>query len=392
MQITEWVIDCDTHITEPGDVWTARLPAKYADQAPHIVRDDNGYDNWAIGGSKPFIPVGHTAVAGWPEPFPAAPRNMDEVPEAAYDAKARLAYMDSVGIWSMALYPNVGGFGNEAFLELGDPELMLACVRAYNDWLVEWCSADARRFIPVMATPFWDVEAAVDEVRRGAELGHKAVLFTGEPQRMGQPLLGDPYWEPFWSAIEEVGLPVSLHIGSADFTADFSWDRIQTHGVGATNTKTAITLFMKNGIQVADFLLSGVLARHPELQIVSVESGVGWVPFLLEAADYAFEYSDVRRERPEFDMLPSEYFRRQVYGCWFFEQLALQRMLDVIGEDRLLFETDYPHPVCLYGDVRERIDAALGDLSPETQHRLLWTNAADLYGVPEPDVPSPFSM
>ena len=391
MRITEWVIDCDTHVTEPGDVWTARLPAKFADQAPHIVRDDNGFDNWAIGNSKPFIPVGHTATAGWPEPFPAAPRNMDEVPEAAYDAKARLAYMDSEGIWSMALYPNVGGFGNEAFLELGDAELMLACVRAYNDWLIEWCEADPRRFIPVMATPFWDVDAAVDEVRRGAEIGHKAVLFTGEPQRMGCPLLGDPAWEPFWSAIEEVGLPVSLHIGSADFTSDFSWDRIKTHGVGATNTKTAITLFMKNGIQVADFLLSGVLARHPDLQVVSVESGVGWVPFLLEAADYAFEYSDVRRERPEIEMLPSEYFRRQVYGCWFFEQLAIQRMLDVIGEDSLLFETDYPHPVCLYGDVRERIDAALGDLPAETQHRLLWTNAADLYGVAEPDVPSPLA-
>ena len=240
---------------------------------------------------------------------------------------------------------------------------MLACVRAYNDWLVEWCEADSRRFIPVMATPFWDVDAAVDEVRRGAELGHKAVLFTGEPQRMGAPLLGDPAWDPFWSVIEEVGLPVSLHIGSADFfTSDFSWDRIKTLGVGATNTKTAITLFMKNGIQVADFLLSGVLARHPDLQVVSVESGVGWVPFLLEAADYAFEYSDVRRSGPSSSYCPASTSTGRGTGCWFFERLALQRMLDVIGEDRLLFETDYPHPVCLYGDVRERIDTALGDL------------------------------
>ena len=100
-------------------MWTARLPAKFADPgAPHRAGRER-IRQLSHRRLQPFIPVGHTAVAGWPEPFPAAPRNMDEVPEAAHDAMARLAYMDEVGIWSMALYPNVGGFGNEAFLELG---------------------------------------------------------------------------------------------------------------------------------------------------------------------------------------------------------------------------------------------------------------------------------
>ncbi len=164
----DWVIDTDTHITEPADVWTSRVPAKFRDKAPRIVRNDDGVDIWQIGDHEPLVPVGHTAVAGWKEPFPAAPRNMDEVPKASYDAKARLDYMDEIGIWAMALYPNVGGFGNQGFLNLGDPELMLACVRAYNDFLIDWIEPNPDRFIPIMATPFWDVDASVKEIERCA--------------------------------------------------------------------------------------------------------------------------------------------------------------------------------------------------------------------------------
>ena len=137
-QLTDWVIDCDTHITEPGDLWSSRLPAKYRDRAPRIVRNADGVDIWHVGDASPLVPLGHTAVAGWKEPFPAAPKNMDEVPRASWEAKARLALMDEIGTWAQAIYPNVGGFGNQGFLKLGDPGLMLACAQAYNDFLAEW--------------------------------------------------------------------------------------------------------------------------------------------------------------------------------------------------------------------------------------------------------------
>ena len=386
----DWVIDCDTHLTEPPDVWSARLPARHRERGPRLVRDpERGWDVWQIGGVQGMLTVGHTAVAGWPEPFPAAPKTMAEVPAAAYDAKARLAYMDSVGIWAMALYPNVGGFGNEAFLRLGDAELMLACVRAYNDFLLEWIEPDPRRFIPILATPFWDPKASAEEIQRCAALGHKGVLFTGEPQRFGQPCLADRHWDPLWAAAQDTGLPVSFHIGSGSLTEEFTPERIAAYGVGAVNTKTTVGLFLENGKQLVDLLLSGVLPRFPELRVVSVESGIGFIPFILEAADYAFEYSCVREQRPEFELRPSEYFARQVYGCYFFEELAPQRLLDRIGVDNVLFETDYPHPVCLYGNVREKIDAGLAGQPPEVRRKLLWENAAKLYGVPEPDRPVP---
>jgi predicted TIM-barrel fold metal-dependent hydrolase len=382
----EWVIDVDAHVTEPADVWTARLPDRLRDQAPHLVRDaTTGRDTWHLGDSTPLVSVGHTAVAGWPEPFPAAPRNMDEVPRAAWEPHARLDYLDSIGVWAQALYPNVAGFGNQQFLRLGDPELMLACVRAYNDFLLEWSSTDSRRLLPIMATPFWDVPAAVAEVQRCAAAGHRGVLFTGEPQLYDLPYLGDPHWDPFWSVVQETGLAVSFHIGSGDFTSGFAPGRVKAHGAGATYVATSVALFLDNGIQIADLLMSGVLARFPELQFVSVESGVGFLPFVLDAADYAFEDAKVWRDRPYFTMKPSEYFRRQVFGCWFFEERTVAGVIDAVGADRLLFETDYPHPICLFGNVREKIDAGLAGQPAEVRHQILWENSAALYRVEQPD-------
>ena len=125
MGCTDWFIDADTHVTEPGDVWTSRLSKKFQDVAPKMIRTDEGVDIWHFGSAERAIPVGATAMAGWHEPFPSFPKNLDECAPGAYDAKSRLAYMDEIGAWAMALYPNVGGFGSETFLGLKDPELML---------------------------------------------------------------------------------------------------------------------------------------------------------------------------------------------------------------------------------------------------------------------------
>jgi predicted TIM-barrel fold metal-dependent hydrolase len=384
----DWIIDVDTHVTEPPDLWTRRLPARLQDRAPRIVREPRlGWEVWTLGGGTSTVTVGHTAVAGWPQPFPAAPRSFAEVPAAAHDPKARLAYMDEIGIWAMALYPNVGGFGNEAFLRMRDPELMLACVRAYNDFLIDWCAADPRRFIPICATPFWDPEASAREIERCAAAGHKGVLFTGEPQAYGQPVLAERHWDPLWAAAQACGLPVSFHIGSGSLAEEFTPDRIRAYGIGALNARTTVRLFLENGKQLADLLLSGVLARFPDLRVISVESGIGFIPFVLEAVDYAFSYSRVDRERPEMKLRPSEYFARQVYGCTFFEEFAPRHLLDAIGVERVLFETDYPHPVCLYGNVREKIRAGVGTQSEAVQRRILWENAATLYRVDPPDRP-----
>ena len=376
------IIDADTHITEPPDVWTARVPKRLLDRVPHMVRNEEGKDIWLLEGERIYT-VGVTATAGWTKPFPNGPPTLDECHPAAYDSAARLRYMDEVGIWAQVLYPNVGGFGSQRFLRMDDAEVKLACVQAYNDFLRDFASVDARRLITIMATPFWDIDATVAEVQRGASLGHRGILFTGEPQRFGLPFLGDRHWDPLWSAAQDAGLAIHFHIGSGDSAPSFTPERIAAHGSGAAYAYTSVELFLKNGVQVTDLITSGVLPRFPDLRFVSVESGIGWIPFVLEAADHS--YLEARPDHAsEWELLPSEYFRRQVYACYWFETVAPAKLLGDIPVDNILFETDFPHPTCLYGDIPKRIDASLAHASEEVRHKLLWGNAARLYGVEVP--------
>ncbi|WP_419925964.1 amidohydrolase family protein [Candidatus Poriferisocius sp.] len=375
------IIDVDTHITEPADTWTSRVSARHRDRVPRVEVID-GRQIWLLGDDR-IGAVGPTAPAGWPKPMPDSPAGYDEVHPAAFDARARLELMDQRGVWAEVLYPNVGGFGAQRFLTIDDAELKYECVRAYNDFLSEWCSADDRRLIPSMATPFWDVDNAVAEVQRCASLGYRSVNFTGEPQVFGLPYLGESHWDPFWSAVCDCDMVVSFHIGSGEFNWDHT--RVERRGFAEAYALQSVDLFTKNGIQVCDLLLSGVLPRFPKLKVVSVESGIGWLPFMLEALDNQFTEGGGMNDRPEFQKLPSEYFTGQVYTTFWFEESAPQDMLGGrIPLDNVLFETDFPHPTCLYDNVEEKIAASIGHLSPQDRHQLLWGNAEKLYRVESP--------
>ncbi len=378
------IIDVDTHVTEKPDLWTSRAPARMRDRVPRIETDNDGRLSWVVGGSPMLASPGLTATAGVGS-MKNPPKTYEEMHPGAYDAQERLKYMNKMGIWAMVMYPNVGGFGAQEFLKLGDPELMLTCVQIYNDWQTEWASADARRLLPITSMPFWDVKAAVKEVRRCAAMGHKGILFTGEPQYWGQPLLGDPHWNPLWEVAVELDLPISFHIGSGNMEAGLLQNKIAAYGRMAAFTELSVDIFLRNGIQLNDLIMSGVLARYPQIKFISVESGIGWIPFVLEALDYQFRGNDVAEEHPEFDLLPSEYFARNVYACYWFEQTAPRRLIDKVGVDNILFETDFPHPTSLYGDeVHARIKGGLSDCEESVRRKILWGNAQKLYKVEGP--------
>jgi len=380
--MTEYtIIDVDAHITEAPDTWTSRVAAKYVDRVPHVRRVD-GKDVWFIDGQV-ASPVGPTAPAGWSSPVPAMPNTYEDLLPAAYDARARLALLDEVGIWAQLLYPNVGGFGGQRFLRLKDRELMYECVRAYNDWQHEWASADAQRLIPVASLPFWDVDDCVREIERTAALGFKTVLFTGEPHRFDLPYMGDAYWNPLWAAATAHQMPVNLHVGGGEF----NWDlrRTAERGFAETFAIEGLALFHKNGQQVCDVLLSGILPRFPTLRIVSVESGIGWLPFALEAIDYQFIEGGGKHTRPELDRLPSEYFADQVSITFWFEKFAVRELVGrAIPANNVMFETDFPHPTCLYGNVHEHIEASMRGVSDDIRRKLLWDNAMSLYHLDAP--------
>lgn len=385
MAMTMPIIDTDTHITEPRDTWTARMSTKkWGDMVPHVKFDDEAQEEyWFLGDTK-MVPACMTAHAGWPEPFPSHPTTFEDAIPASYDADARIKLMDELGIWAMALYPNIGGFGSQIWRNLDPPELAFECVSAYNDMLVDWSSVAPDRLIPIAAVPFWDVEAAVKEIQRVAETGCKGIIMSGAPQLHAQPFLADKAWDRFWAAAQEVELPISFHVGSGDMMSQFSMERIMTEGMGATYARASTSLFFDTAMQLTDLLFSGVLARFPGLQFVSVESGIGWIPFLLEAADYHFLQGDVRASRPEFEELPSYYYYRQVYASYWFEKVAPAKLLEEVGVDRILFETDFPHPTCLHGDAVTSAVANLDILPEDARRKILYENAAKLYKVPLP--------
>ena len=377
------IIDVDTHVTETPEVWTSRVPERFRNRVPYVDVDKRGRQCWYLEGTRIAL-VGITATAGVGDMI-SRPKTYEDMHPGAYDAAERIKYMDQMGIWAMVMYPNVAGFGNQQFLRLKDPELMLACVEAYNDWQTDWASVDPRRLLPVTSTPFWDVDAAVIEVKRCAEKGHRGILFTGQPQSFGEPFLGDPHWDPLWEVAVDLDLPVSFHIGSGNMEDALGGGRAKVYGRMAAFTADSVDIFLRNGNHVADLLMSGVLARYPDIKFVSVESGVGWIPFMLEAIDYQFQGNRVAESRPDFEMLPSEYFRRNVYACYWFEETAPRRLLDKVGVDNIMFETDFPHPTSLYGDeVHARIAAGLSDCEPEVRHKILWANGERLYKVESP--------
>jgi predicted TIM-barrel fold metal-dependent hydrolase len=253
-------IDTDTHITEPPDVWTARVSTKkWGDVGSRTCAGTRAATSGSSATSRGA--PGFVTMAGFDGSLPEGPRGYDDIPKSSFDAKARLAHMDAEGIYAQVLYPNVGGFGSGGFLKLKEPELMLECVRAYNDFLVDWCSADANRLIPVAAMPFWDVGECVKEVERAVAKGHRAVLAASQPDAWGEPSLASSHWDPFWAAVQETGVPISFHIGGGDLSDCSSTS--SGSACARTSRASSSMIFMQNVHCIADLIFGGVCHRFP---------------------------------------------------------------------------------------------------------------------------------
>ena len=379
------VIDTDTHVIEPYDLWTSRISvAKFGDKVPHVKWDEeNQEDAWFFGPNRTGAAAG-AAMAGWHEYPPQRPKSLSDVDKALYEAAPRLKKMDEYGIYAEILYPNVAGFGAGRYLALEDPELMLACVTAYNDWLTEWSSADPKRLIPQMALPFWDVEATVKEMQRCARMGHKGLVMCGEPEHFGLNKLTDPHWDPLWAAAQDMGLPVNFHIGTGDM-----WYFTMMHPSVKKHAQFASmgALFsIDNGKIISQLTCGGVCHRFPNLNFVSVESGVGWLPYLLAGLDYQWKNCGADKENPDYKLLPSEFFKRQIYGCFWFEKETLKPAIDILGADNILYETDFPHPTSMSpGPATSAVapsqymEEVFADVPRDQVEKIVYGNAARIY-------------
>ncbi len=377
------VVDADTHMTERHDLWTSRAPAKWKDRVPRVEKID-GMAQWVVDGEI----LGRAGAGGVVDREGRKGRSfeglyeweIDQAHVAAYDPVARIELLDEIGIWAQIVYPGVVGLGGQNLADLvHDHELRALCLEIFNDANAELQNESNNRLLPMALLPAWDVDACVRETHRAADLGLRGVNITADPQDVGAPDLANRAWDPLWEACSTRHMPVHFHIGASlttmNYFGTYPWD---SHD---DDTKLAIggtLLFIGNARVVVNIICSGMLERFPELKIVSVESGAGWVPFILEALDYEMS-ENAPQQKAALSMSPSEYFKRQIYATTWFERTDLPTIVAAVGEDNIMFETDFPHPTCLYPDPLKTAEANMSGLSETAQRKILGDNAKQLY-------------
>jgi predicted TIM-barrel fold metal-dependent hydrolase len=375
------MISADDHLDLqflPTDLWTARLPASLRDRAPRVEHRD-GAAVWTCEGEVWGRWAGVPRPAGPKPTVNALDRGgMDETEMRPARVELRLCDMDRDGVKAQVIY------GPIASMMIADPELRSACIRAYNDWLKEFCSAAPERLLGVAILPPEDPAAACDEVYRLAKEGgyRQANLQIAR----ANPGLHDPAWEPLWNAFEETGLLLSFHVlvfGSGGNNVGAT-ARTQDRTAGAFNSAK---LFMGQFLEpFVDLFAWGILERHPKLRIVMGESGVGWLPWIVQELDHRFgrlwevrEYWD-QRGGIDLTIEPSELFRRQIWASFQQDRVAMS-LLPFYGEGHLLWASDYPHPDSTWPNSRRAVAAQMAHLPPETRRQITHDNAAALYGL-----------
>lgn len=369
------IIDVDTHFTEPPDLWTSRAPRSFAERAPRVVRNEQGQEQWVVDGDLVLGPVGYCVIRpdGSKENGQVTLDTFAEVHPGASEPRARLEVMDSFGITKQILYPNVLGFTGSFVMNVQDEALRNFCVTGYNDAAADLQRDGDGRLFPQAVLPIWDVDAAVRELERAHdELGLKGIVITDSPEVWGFPVLSDKHWEPLWSAAQERDVPVNFHIGGGG-PMGAVWPGPSS---GAWIAAMSTLADMGNMRCITNLIFSGLLDRFPSLKFVSVESGIGWIPFLIECAEYQMDENGVTG----LELRPREYFQRQIFASYWFES-EIGTALEKLGEDNLMFETDFPHPTCLYPKVREKVHETLGALEPRVQRKVLYETAARVYDI-----------
>ena len=389
------IISVDDHIVEPADVWTSRMPAKFKEAAPHIVRKDMP-DVTFVGGKLTVNEGGGGAPADWwiyeklqrpllrVDSAVGVPRDevtmkgitYEDMRPGSYSQKERLEDMDDNHIEASLCFPTFPRFCGQTFTEAEDKELALLCVEAYNDYQVEeWCAGSGGRLVPLTIVPLWDAHLAAAEVRRNAERGVRAVCFSEIPAYLGLPSIHDPdnYWDPFFQACDETSTVVNMHIGSSSKMPSTSPDAPAAVGSSLTHINAELSM--------TDFLMSGLFERFANLKVAYSEGQIGWIPHLLHRMDVVWEdnrgWGGVADKVPN---PPSSYFADHGFGCFFDDPNGLL-LIDEIGEDNITYESDYPHSDSTWPRTREIAEKQMAGLTDEQRYKVVRGNAIKLFGL-----------
>lgn len=392
-----WITSVDDHIIEPPHVWVDRVPAKYHDTCPRVITDTDGAEYWVYENTK-SITGGLGASAGRrPEEITASGFPYADMRPGCYDPKARLQDMNESGILASLNFPSVPRFCGQLFWEAEDKELALLCVKAYNDWMVdEWCATAPGRYIPLAIIPLWDPKLAAEEMERMYAKGVRSICFSENFQPLGLPTIHTGHWHPVLQTANDLGIVLSIHIGSSStfhrisddspFMANFSLGMIRPAGC------------------LMDWIFSGLFQRYPNIKIALSEGSIGWIPWVLERAQQVYDTQrhwvakgvslgnvgpvqnyETKIDHERIDIYQDYY--DHFYGCFIDDATGLS-MLDVVGEDNVMIEVDYPHSDTTWPHslklAHERLDAA--GLTDEQKYKILRGNAEKLYQF-TPDAP-----
>ncbi|MBD35747.1 MAG: amidohydrolase [Actinobacteria bacterium] len=390
------IISVDDHVVEPPDLWTSRIPSKYADRCPRVERDSAvfnfeggvfSYEKGVKNGSPcdwwlyddliyPFPKL--SAAAGF-ENLDVEPVTFDEIRPGSWKQTDRLADMDANHVDASICFPNVlPRFCGQTFLEREDKDLALLCVKAYNDWMIdEWCEGEGKgRLIPLTLIPLWDPIAAAEEVQRCANKGSFAVAFSENPYHLGLPSIHDKdhFWDPFFTACQETETVICMHIGSSSKMPSTSPD-------APFSVSSTITFANAMG-SMCDYILSGIFVRFPKLRIAYAEGQVGWMPYVVERMDKIWEERGDASFGIDLPNPPSSYIPNHIWGCIFDDEIGLKNR-DIIGMNQICFEVDFPHADTTFPNtlkVATKICEEAG-LSEDEIYRLMRGNAIDCFGL-----------
>lgn len=390
----DWLISVDDHVVEAPTLWSSRLPAKYQDVGPRVIRGDDGHDVWAYENERWGV-AGVSAVIGRDkDDWSLAPSNYDEIHPSCFDPKARLEAMDVAGILTQTIFPTFPRFCGQAFTEAKDKELSLLCIQAWNDHILEeWADAHPGRFLPLAMLPLWDPHLAVTEATRAFEKGARGIMFSENASRLGLPSIHDRdnYWAPLFALMNETGLPICMHIGSSSVFPITSADAPSIIQVGSGPALNAIQTLW-------DWIFSGLFLEYTNMKIVLSEGQIGWIPYMLDwmnhaldrqrwardddfTADYSKgEYKSRGRVRQivDLDKPPTVLFRDHVYGCMMDDPVGI-RNIDLIGIDNVMVETDFPHSDGTWPDSLTLAKEQLAPLGEEGMRKVMIENAMRVF-------------
>jgi predicted TIM-barrel fold metal-dependent hydrolase len=385
-----WIISVDDHLLEPANLWTDRLPAKYRDVGPRIVSDGD-QEFWAYE-DREIITSGLNAVAGKDrEQFSPEPIGYKDMREGCYLPGARVDDMNEGNILASILFPSFPRYCGQVFTEAKDKELALLCVQAWNDLILEeYADAYPGRFIPMMIIPLWDPKLAAKEVERTAALGAKSIAFSENPTKLGLPSIHSGEWDPLFAACNDTDFVISMHVGSSS-------NLIRTSDDMPTLAFMAYSAAVNQAGTLLDWLFSGNFVKHPNLKIALSEGSIGWIPYFLERAEQVVDKQRFWASRFDINMNAAhdrgenkgaasfdldtdirQLYKEHVYGT-FIEDQAGVRLLDILGEDNVMLECDYPHSDSTWPDTATLAKKWLGHLPEETQHKILVGNAERVY-------------